>query len=106
MEQQPAGRGRRVNGLVEHDEIHAERLEFFGQRHKVVRGAGELIELHAGDHIDSPLPDGFEERVQGRPTLLGAGDAVVHELGECPAAGARERPNPVEPEPNRAGSAG
>ena len=45
LKEHPADRGRRVDALVEHDEVHLLGLQLLGQRHQVLERAPEAIEL-------------------------------------------------------------
>ena len=47
VEQRPPGQRRGVDRLVEHHEVHPERLKLLGEP-----APGETVELHARDHID------------------------------------------------------
>ena len=70
VEQQPAARGRRVNRLVEHDQVDAEGLEIPRQRHQVPRGARQTVKADAHHPVDVAGPHSGEQRVKRRPAIL------------------------------------
>ena len=92
VEHEPAARGRRVDSLVEHHEIHAERLQIGRQSHEVARRAGQAVEADASDHVHTSCPRGGQEGIKRRPAIPGAGHAVVHELCCLPATGSSKGP--------------
>lgn len=68
-EEPPRGR-RRIDGLVEHDEIDAERLELLRQRDQMVGAAGQAVELGADHYVNFAGPGGAKEGVESRASLL------------------------------------
>jgi len=85
MKEQPTTRGRRVDRLVEHHEIHSERLQLAAKCDKVMDAARESIELGDGHVVDLAAPAGDEQAVEGWAPILRPRNAVVDELGHGPA---------------------
>jgi hypothetical protein len=52
----------------------------------MVGAPGQAVELHTGDHVHLTRAHGGQERVEGRPVLLGSRHPLVDELGKLPAA--------------------
>ena len=77
VKQQPAAWRRRVDGLIQNDEIHAEGLKFLRQRDEVVGGAREAVELGADHEIHTPSACGGYERVERGPSLPGAAEQTI-----------------------------
>jgi len=48
LKEHPADGGRRVDALVEHDEVHPLGLQLLGQRDQMLERPAEPIELGAG----------------------------------------------------------
>src|SRR5262245_36422993 len=54
VEQQPPRRSGRVDRLIEHDEVHAERLELCRQRYQVPHAARQSVELYDQHQVELP----------------------------------------------------
>ena len=64
VEEKPAGWGCRIDGLVKHDEIHAEGLELATKRDELVEIAGEPIELRDHDYSQVSPPRRGQHQVE------------------------------------------
>ena len=96
MKEQATTWGRRVDRLVEHHEIHAERLELAAESHEMVDAPGKAVELGDRHDIDLATPAGGEQAVECRTAILRPGNSVVDELGHSPAPSRCEGPQCVE----------
>ena len=85
MKEQATTWGRRVDRLVEHHEIHSERLQLAAKCDKVMDATREAIKLGDGHDVDLAAPAGGKQAVQGWTAILRPGNAVVDELGHGPA---------------------
>src|SRR2546425_8491563 len=63
MKEEATTRGGRVDRLVEHDEIHSERLQFAPEGDEVVDAARQAIKLGDGQDVDLAPPAGGEYAV-------------------------------------------
>ena len=63
MEEQATAWGGRVDRLVEHHEIHSERLQLAAKCDKVMDAAREAIKLGDGHDVDLAAPAGGEQAV-------------------------------------------
>src|SRR2546426_11552071 len=60
MKEQAATRGGRIDRLVEHYEIHSERLQLAAEGDEVVDAAGKAVELVDRHHVDLATSAGLE----------------------------------------------
>src|SRR5262249_1753052 len=87
MEKQTSrGRGG-IDRLVQHDEIHTERLQVAAERHELVHGSCEAVEVRHCDGVELPAPGGRKHRVECRPAFFHPADAVVDVIRCVPAPG-------------------
>jgi len=70
VEQQASRRRRRVDLLIERDEILPKRGELSSQRDEMVHTPCEPIELDAEDHIDLPLTHVSAQGIERRAPLF------------------------------------
>ena len=57
LKEHPADRRRRIDALVEHDEVDLLGLQLLGQRHQMLERAPEAIELRATGELAAGLVD-------------------------------------------------
>jgi len=85
MKEEATTWGGCIDRLVEHDEIHPERLQLTAKCDKVMDAACETIKFGDGHDVDLAAPAGGKQAVQGWTAILRPGNAVVDELGHGPA---------------------
>jgi hypothetical protein len=85
VELQPAGRRREVEAFLETDERHAAFMQFLYGRHHMRERSAESVKRPDADDIHSPAARVHHQPIERRPTILGAGYALVLKL-------ANERP--------------
>jgi hypothetical protein len=90
-EQRSAAGGRRVDCLVEDNQLYAKSPKLLIERHEMPDRARAPIELCANHHVRRPPPDSLQERVEAWATLPGPAHAVINVLGHLPTARCRER---------------
>ncbi len=96
VEEQPAGRCRRVDCLIEDDEVDAEGRQFLGKCDEMMGTASQTVELRNNDHINAPGPGRDQEGVESKATLDGTGDATIYELNRRPSSRRDEGPEGIK----------
>ena len=97
VKQQPAGGRRRVDGLIDDDEVDPQGLEIPAEGGQMADGAGQAVELHAGDRVEAPAAGVGQEPVERGPAIPRPADAVVHVLArDRESSGLRVEAQPVD----------
>src|SRR5438093_1430154 len=82
-----ARRRRRIDLLIEHNEVDAESCELTDKGHELVRRARQASELGYHDYIDLTGADRPHESAECLPAGLRASHAMINELLEQPIPG-------------------
>ena len=87
MELKPAGRCRAVDALTQTDERDAHDVQFVQERHQVAEVPPEPVQAPADQDIELTAFGVQDERIEGRPAILGPGHPFVDVLDCRPAPG-------------------